>query len=138
MSNTKFEVKGLKETIKKLQNLEPKVAKKVVRKTLRTGAKIMQTEVKQNVPVDEGNLRKSLKVKAGKRKKGSISVAVTTSAEDNLYKGDQFYGAFQEFGTSKMQGKHFMEQSFNAKENEARQVMTESLKDLIEEEAKKA
>lgn len=128
----KFEIKGLKEVIKNLKELEPKVQKKVVRKALREGTKIVQKEMQGEAPTDTGALKKSIKVRAGKQKKHSLSVKVET---DKSQFPDQYYSAFVEFGTSKQPAQHFMENAFKAKEDEARQRMVEALKDGIEKEA---
>lgn len=129
----KFEIKGLKETLKNLKELEPKVQKKVVRKALREGTKIVAAEMKGEAPVETGQLKRSIKIKAGKRKKNSLSVKVETDKENFP---DQYYSAFVEFGTSKQPAQHFMENAFKSKEDEARARMVEALKEGIEKEAK--
>lgn len=137
MTSVSFDIKGLDKLIKDLKQLEPKVQKKVVRKTLREGSKVIHREIKSNtVPVDSGDLRKSIKVRAGKRKRNTISVTIQTSDKENVFTGDQYYGAFQEFGTSKMPGKHYMEKAFNSKEEEAKAKMMDILAKGIIDEAK--
>jgi len=90
------EMRGFKELEKSLLQLETKVAKKVVRQALRAGGKILLKAVKQKVPVDTGELKKNIKVKAGKRKKGQASIFVGTSEKN--YSGPYFYASFVEYG----------------------------------------
>lgn len=93
-----MEVKGLDTLLWRLETLPKKAALKVFRQSLRAGAKIIQTDAKQRAPVKSGALRKSVKVRARKRSRSGIGVRVSTSADDSAWGGDQFYGAFQEFG----------------------------------------
>jgi HK97 gp10 family phage protein len=91
-----FRVENWKAIDKKLKKLEKRTAKKVVTKELRNTAKVFQKESKTLAPVEKGDLKKSIKVKAMKRKKGRIGVNAIISEGD--FKGDQYYGSFQEFG----------------------------------------
>jgi HK97 gp10 family phage protein len=129
MSNVSLSVKGLKETIKALETLEPKLHRKVVRTALRDGAKIVLAEAKATAPVKTGALKKSLKVKAGKKKRHGQSISVRT---DKTQFPDQYYSAFQEFGTSKMPAQHMMEKAGDAKEQQVRETIIKQLDDGIQ------
>ena len=89
-------LEGGKALERKLKTLPTRVRNKVVRTALRDGAKIVQAETKSLAPVQTGLLKKSLKVRAMKRKKGRIGINVQMGAGD--YKGETFYGAFVEYG----------------------------------------
>lgn len=86
---------GEKELLKKLATMKGPELKKALRKGLRAGAKIVQTASKSNVDVKSGRLKRSIKVRAGKRHRTIVRLNVAAqfqSAED-------FYGSFPEMGT---------------------------------------
>lgn len=86
----------------RLAHFDTKISKQIITRALRAGAKIIQAEAKQRVPVDTGALRKSIRVRTGKvRQKGEVKILVTTSGTDNAFGGNQFYGGFVEFGYRK-------------------------------------
>ncbi len=102
---------GAKELDRKLRKLEPKIGKKVIKGALREAAKMILKVAKQKVPVDTGALKKDLKVRAMKRKKGRYGVLIGTAA--GWGKGKTFYGAYLEFGTSKRPAKPFLRPAFD-------------------------
>src|SRR5580700_1787605 len=61
-------ITGVKAIDRRLRTLEPRVQKKVLRQSMRAGMKIIQTEMKAQVPVDKGLTKKSVKVRALKQK----------------------------------------------------------------------
>ena len=81
---------------KKLKELEPKIAKKIVRDSLKAGAKPVLAAAQAKVPVKSGLLRRNIKIRAGKRSRAGQSVVV--GFKDGAFKGDAFYGAFIEWG----------------------------------------
>lgn len=88
-------IKGLGDLQRKLDRLNEKTQKTIVKDALReTNEEIVLPAVEARVPVDSGALKEGLKVKA-KNSRGKIGSAVF----DEGYKGDQFYGSFQELGT---------------------------------------
>src|SRR5689334_6562106 len=93
----RLSIKGLGDLQKRLRSLEPRVARKVITQSLREGAKIVAAEARRLVPVDTGQLKKSIKVRTGKARKGRKSVIVMTGNQ-NLFKGQQFYAGFVEYG----------------------------------------
>lgn len=98
MARSMMTITGLEELDAAMRELPKKIARQGIRKPLRAGAKVVLAEAKRNAPRGvTGNLRRSLKVRAGKRKKGIISMRVTTS--EGWFKGDEFYAGFVEFGT---------------------------------------
>lgn len=123
----------MKQLLKNLNSLEKKVAKKVLRKALREGSKIFLSAAKSNAPTDTGELKRSLKLRAIKKSRNWAGITVGTSKGD--YQGDQYYGAFQEFGTSKIQAKHYLENSFNANKTQVLNKVCNALKQGIETEA---
>ena len=82
------------------------VQKGILRKATRKTTKPVQASARAWAPHDTGDLEASIRVRALKRSrknKDIVGSRVVTSQYDSLYKGDQFYGAFQEFGTKYME-----------------------------------
>jgi HK97 gp10 family phage protein len=153
MSNSYVQVQGAKELEAKMKALPEKVSKKLAKKALREGCKILQKQAKSNVPVRTGLTKKNIRIKVGKAQKGSVAVMVTIGKK--MFQGKAFYAAFQEFGwfTGKrlrghktkasyeaashaagrkaVAGKHFMEKAYDAKHDEAAQKAEDSLRDQI-------
>lgn len=74
--NTK--VKGLKELALAMQSLPEKLEKNVMRGALRAGAKVLEAEARKNVPVDQGALKASIKIRtSGMRGEVIASVRAT-------------------------------------------------------------
>lgn len=67
----------------------------VLRKALRDVCKRTAEKAKSNINHQTGTLRQSIKVRAGKRERGSISRVVIS---DGSGKDDAYYGAFVELG----------------------------------------
>lgn len=87
MSTT--QVKGLKELAQFMQQLPDKLQNNVMRGALRAGAKVLEAQAVANVPVDQGDLKASIKVSTRSRR-GVITASIKT---------DVFYAKFVEFGT---------------------------------------
>jgi HK97 gp10 family phage protein len=130
MVRMNIEIKGAKELEKKLLSFEPKIGRKIVRNALRKAAKIILIAAKANCPVVTGDLKKSLRVRAMKKKKHRYGVMVATSA--GWFKGKTFYGAFVEYGTSRMPAKPFMRPAFDSEKGKAEMVLKSELKKGIE------
>lgn len=87
-----------------LKGLPEKVQKQLSRKATRKAAKeIVLPDAKSRVPVDSGDLESSLTVKAMKRSRTRFGHQVQT--KDGDFQGDQFYGAFIEYGTKERKHK---------------------------------
>lgn len=95
-------VTGVAETDKRLAALPLRVQKSVSRKATRRAAKeIVLPAAKAAAPFDTGELEESLTVRATKSTRTSFGHQVTT--RDGMFAGDEFYGAFMEFGTKERQ-----------------------------------
>lgn len=93
-----FLVTGVAAVDAKLKGLPLAAQKKLSRKATRQSAKdIVLPAAKDNAPVDSGDLEESLTVRALKRSRTKFGHMVTTG--EGFWKGEQFYGAFLEFGT---------------------------------------
>ena len=72
------QVIGTEELIAKLEKAGVNVARAVERRALRRAAKIVQMEAKRLVPKDSGALRRSIKVRSGRRSRVSQSIRVVS------------------------------------------------------------
>jgi HK97 gp10 family phage protein len=76
--------------------LPDKVKKVYLRKSLRQGAKIVQTEAKATAPVHLGLMRRMIRILPGRTKGGTVSILVGISKK--WFTGKAFYAAFVVFG----------------------------------------
>lgn len=97
----KFEVHGADELRKKLSSLLPKQAKNAARGAVFQAARGMRDEMKNRVPVDEGDLKKAIKArrKRGTRESFESIVEIINSG---------WYWHFIEFGTVKASAQPFI------------------------------
>jgi HK97 gp10 family phage protein len=121
-----FEVKGDKELIAKLKALGGTEAKKACKRATRSGAKIILQAARSTAPERSGALRRSMKLRQ-RTKKNTVTTAVTAKI---------YYGAFQEFGTKKMKGQHFIEDATDRTADAALSQTLDELKSEIEKAVK--
>lgn len=82
--------KGGRELAAFLDSLPDKLARSALRSALRAGAKVIMEEAKNNVSVQDGHLRNSMKLTTKASRDGTVSASVYTRL---------FYAKFVEFGT---------------------------------------
>jgi HK97 gp10 family phage protein len=80
MASVKMSVEGLRGTSARISAMGKK-ARPLMRKALRNGGKILAKSAKGKAPKETGNLKKSIKVRAGKRSRKWISVIVSMGSE---------------------------------------------------------
>ena len=91
-------IEGTDEIEKILARLAPNHAKNLMRSTVHGVASEITKKAKQKVPVDTGNLKKSLKTKRRKGKPGKpVSEVIADTGQGA--KNDGFYWYFVEYGT---------------------------------------
>lgn len=134
-------VTGDKALIRKLRGLPRAAENKVIRQSIRKGAKHMQISLKSDAPVKAGQMRRLLSVRAIKRKKGRIGSQVTfrnselltsTSKEGRRY----FYPAAVEYGHDGAEGLHWMREEFDQQELATQHIVLKDMKAGVEREAK--
>lgn len=91
MAETFVEVKGLKELDRQLKKLEPKLAKKVMRKAVSAGAEVIRKEARQLAARFSSFVSRNI-IKSIKRKKSVVIARIGPSKK-------AFIGLFFEFGT---------------------------------------
>lgn len=87
-------VSGLSELDKLLKELPAKIEGNIMRGAVRAGAKVMEERAKQAVPVDDGDLRDSIKVTTRSRR-GKVTASVRAGGKK------AFYAHMVEFGTAR-------------------------------------
>lgn len=91
-----------------LETLPTRVAKQGMRTATRKVAHFVRKIAIDMVPEKTGALASSIKVRAGKRRKGLpwlVTTSVRTGTGGNMFVGDQYYGGFLEFGTAERRHK---------------------------------
>jgi HK97 gp10 family phage protein len=126
------------------------VQKKVLREGLRPAAKLVKAAAVAKAPKRTGALAGAIKVRAGKRsRKYPNSVRVQVAVGKEWFKGDEFYGAFEEFGwksgrrvkkgradhRKQIPGRHFIQGAYQDQGEAAKQVAQSKIVEGIEREA---
>ncbi len=89
-----IKIEGLNELKKKLDELAPKMEKKIVGQALRQGTNVIRDSARSKVNSISGNLKKSIKTVGVKGKKPLVS-----EMNVRVRGKDAFYAKFVEFGT---------------------------------------
>ena len=116
---------------RKMKRLTGPQQKKIVRRALRLAAKVVLPTAKSLVPVDRGTLKKTLKIKALKQKRGKFGIVITTGTRDELgiASDDPFYyPAAVELGTKNVSAQSFLRASLKTKRREALAVLVREIK----------
>lgn len=126
------EIKGLEELIKNLNSLPDKLEKRVLRAAVRQGANAIKKKAQEFVPVDKGDLKKSIKVSGEKAKPGVIAFKIRPT-ENKKKRISVFYGRFQEFGTSKMAAHPFMRPAYDEAGENVLNAVIDTIKSKLPE-----
>ena len=165
MIDVQIKIENADRIIAALEKVTKKVQRKVISAGCRAGAKLIQQDAKTRAPKKSGLLRKAIRVRVSKRvgtgngtgtrkkKRGEVSINAQIGKGD--FRGETFYGAFQEYGWKsgkrvskgtednrrQIAGKHFMENAYKAQRSAALSAMTntilEGLEKAVREEAVK-
>lgn len=96
----KVNIEGADEVVKTLEKLGVE-AKQVMQDAAMEGGRIALSEARRRVPVDTGRLRRSLRLRKGRKTETKADVKVTHGEKE-------YYGTFLELGTSNMQARPFL------------------------------
>jgi HK97 gp10 family phage protein len=127
-------VTGIRSIDRKLRRLEAKVQRKIVRKAIKNALKPVLDEVKANAPVETGETRDNIKIRAGKSRRGVVRQEVRVG-DKQIPEG--FAAAFTEFGTSEVPAHPFMGPAFDDEGPAARDRVEHEILDEILKEASK-
>lgn len=86
-------ISGGKKLAEFLQSLPLKIERNIMRAALRSGARVIADEAKRNVPVQLGDLKKSIRTGSNKKRKGVEAYARAGNKK-------AYYYRFVEFGTA--------------------------------------
>lgn len=132
MITANFDNKAL---LKTLNQLPTRIQKNVMVGAIRSGANIVRDEARRLVPVDTGNLKKSIATIRRKGDRNTVQFSVTPSKGG---KNDGWYAHFLEFGTSKMSAKPFLRPALDSKQDEVLQATKEYIAKRLPDEVEKA
>ncbi|VVB52219.1 Bacteriophage HK97-gp10, putative tail-component [uncultured archaeon] len=156
-----FEIKGLDQIQKALEEIPRNVAKKGLRAALRAGAVPMREGIVEAAPKDTGFLKEHFGIRLSVKGK-DIAGSAFVGPEGHVDYPDKEGGyrekvnsktgkkskigrisvasvtRFLEFGTSKMAKKPFMTQAFEKVKNVSLNAIIEKLRSFVESEAKAA
>ncbi|MCW7542013.1 HK97 gp10 family phage protein [Aquabacterium sp. A7-Y] len=119
-------MKGLHSVIDALRGLPDELRRKVLRRALAAGARVVRDEAKQHAPVlsnerpvpyrAPGTVQKAIAVRTSKRARraGDVGVFVNVRPAKKGQRGatsptDPFYWRWLEFGTTKLEGRGFLQ-----------------------------
>lgn len=113
-----------KQIMRMYDTLGKKLANKIIKRETRPFSKMITAKAQSNAPVKTGRLRKSIKTRVVKNSKKSKLKIIGTSTitGEGFFKGDTYYGGFQEFGWHVgsrslgddrrfVEGKHYMKKA---------------------------
>ena len=134
---------GFRELAQALKELGPRVGRKHLRGSVAKGATIVRTEARNLAPKRTGEMAKDIQVKRERSPDNvaSYSVFVRTGRKSRLagrgrnVDKNSWYWFLQEFGTVKMAANPFLRPAFEAKKEEAVDVIGAELDKRIQAEA---
>ena len=133
------ELKSLIRDLEKL-NMSDSKNKTLLRQGMRKAAKPILQELKNIVPVESKQLRKSLAIIHGKSKRNAMPAVYVGPRVKNAYKSKDksgFYMYFLEYGTAKIQGMRLFDKAKSATEQQVYNSIIPSLRSIIDRRFKK-
>lgn len=134
-----FKVKGVDELVKKFGRLRGPTLRKVYRKAMRAAARPVLSTAKQIVRVASGKLRRTLKIRALKRSRKLIGVAIVPGTRSQLgVEGSGFYpthiaiGFKGRGGGTKFPGNRYLRDAVLLEENDAVRTISSQIKSGME------
>lgn len=133
-----LQIEGLQEMQSLLEDFAPNVARNLARSVTLDIAKQIMTDAKQNVPVDTGILKRSLKAvrrrsSPNNPKASVVARAVKTRRNGNVTTQSANHWVFVEYGTRKMNARPFIKPASDRMKARMPQVMREAFGRKFEE-----
>jgi len=130
---------GDKELQRKLKALDIKMQKKIIHKALRAAAKPILAQSKATAPVLSGRLKKSLKLRARRARRGVFGVQVMTGTRQELgipagY--PYYYPAAVEYGHARAPAHPFLRPALEANRQKGINIAANVIRQGIEEAAR--
>ena len=142
----KVSFEGLNELKKAFDLLPQRVGVKASSKAVREGAKVIQEAARAKVPVDTGNLKRSISIKVLNKKRDALQVAALIGPGTGYFSkrgknagkrvNDGFYGFFVEYGTKRSKATPFMRPAYDENVQAAQQAIVNVIGEAIEKEAR--
>lgn len=129
--NLQFDIKGIPEIKKILEDITPKNAQKLIKNTNYGLAAELRNEVRANAPVDEGDLKKSVSVKNLRSHPDKPTAIV-------YFKPLGFYWRFIENGTTEQAAHPFVRPAVNRIRANIQQIMVNRFVKALERLTKQA
>ncbi|TVQ59916.1 MAG: hypothetical protein EA379_09555 [Phycisphaerales bacterium] len=133
-------VEGLREIDRALKQLDQRVAKRILRRAVKIAAEPPLHAVRSNAPMDTGlyvsQINVRTRVRRWRNRKGA-AVTAMVEAKSRSGKTDAFYGAFLEYGTSRMPADPHFRPAFEMTKEESRRILLRELSNGLEREAKR-
>lgn len=108
-----FVVVGADKVARALRAIVPAVRRKYVGPALAAGLEPVAVDARANAPVKSGRLRRAIKVVVYVDGSGRVSAMVFVDPAD--FPAGDFYPPYVEYGTSKMEGRHYMLRAYSAR-----------------------
>jgi HK97 gp10 family phage protein len=124
--NPVFHIEGAEELNEALRDVGDSVTGIIVRQAAEAGANVIAEEAQRLAPVDEGDLRDSIKAKPRRIQQGRAQFEIGPG-------GDAWYGKLVELGTEKMPAKPYLRPAFDAKQEEAQQAVADAIRAALED-----
>lgn len=161
-AGVKLNIKGLDAVKRAFRELEPKLARRVIKQAQKKALAPIVSAIKAAMPVKSGKLRKSVRIRAAKGPKGSgrktiaSAVLVGAGAGGKNKKGEKlpWWAYLIEFGwttgkrirsagkvvgrvgkQTKVEGKHIVRREMRSHESAAMEIVTREILEGIEREA---
>ena len=129
-----MELEGLDNVLRNLSKLEPKKWKRKVMKELRADHKEVRSTMRGAAPVDTGKLKRSIRTNAWmkQRRNGDLDIYVRTGPRYRK-PGRVWYAHFVELGTTKKEGVHFIEGTFNQYKTALEEGMKQAIRNVVKQ-----
>jgi HK97 gp10 family phage protein len=118
------------EVAARLQALPDAVERRLLSRALREGGKVVLPVARSLTPVRSGRLRRSLKLRAMRRKKGRVGVLIFTGTREELQisgKDPYYYPTAVELGTSKRRARPYLRPALFRTREQATEVIGQVL-----------